>query len=204
MAETTDPRERADQHEVAEYGLLGLLRDAPSHGYALAADFAPAGRLGTILHLKMSQMYAYLHKLERHGWLVAHEDGSESIRPRRVFTLTDTGRETFDRWLAQPVAATRDVRVEFLVKLAFALERDPALAARLVCSQREATAEWLERLESQLASERDGSRRMDARALTLRHRILQSRATLNWLDEALAATGTGETGNTEDTQPNTE
>ena len=191
MAQTTDPRERAEQHEVAEYGLLGLLRDAPSHGYALAADFAPEGRLGTILHLKMSQLYAYLHKLERHGWLVAHEDGAESIRPRRVFTLTDAGRETFDRWLAQPVAATRDVRLEFLVKLAFALERDPALAARLVSSQRAATAAWLGRLEAQVASETEGPRRLDARALALRHRILQSRATLAWLDEALAATGAG-------------
>lgn len=191
MADERDGRRDGAQHEVAEYALLGLLRDAPSHGYALAAEFAATGRLGAILHLKMSQMYAYLHKLERQGWLVAHDDTHESGRPRRVFSLTDAGKREFDGWLARPVAATRDVRLDFLAKLAFALERDPALASRLVRSQREATAAWLARLEIQrsAAAGEEQPSRLDARELTMRHRILQSRATLAWLDELRAQIG---------------
>lgn len=177
------PDSTYDRHEVSEYALLGLLRDAPSHGYALAADFSPVGRLGSILRLKMSQMYAYLRKLERQGWLLAHDEAPEAGRPRRVFSLTDAGKQAFDSWLAQPVAATRDVRLEFLVKLAFALERDRALASRLARSQWEATASWLERLQAQVPTGAEGAGSLDARDLTLRHRILQSRATLTWLDE---------------------
>ena len=183
MTEAPNRLEEQSRHEVAEYALLGLLRDASSHGYALVAEFAPEGRLGAILHLKMSQMYAYLRKLERLGWLVARDEPREAGRPRHVFSLTDTGRQSFDAWLARPVSAPRDVRIEFLVKLAFALERDQDLAARLVSSQREATGAWLARLEEQVALGTDGSERLDARELTLRHRILQSRATLTWLDE---------------------
>lgn len=185
MVEEQDQGRSGGRHEVSEYALVGLLRDAPSHGYALAAEFAPEGRLGAILHLKMSQMYAYLHKLERLGWLVARDEPPEvgTGRPRRVFSLTDAGKRSFDAWLAQPVSATRDVRLEFLVKLAFALERDRHLAARLVSSQRETTAGWLARLEAQVSPAPDRAERLDARDVTLRHRILQSHATLTWLDE---------------------
>lgn len=183
MAEEQDRQQSGGRHEVAEYALLGLLRDAPSHGYALVAEFAPNGRLGAILHLKMSQMYAYLHKLERQDWLVARDEPPEAGRPRRVFSLTDTGKQSFDDWLAQPVSATRDVRLEFLVKLAFALERDRELASRLVSSQREAIVAWLARLEAHGSSTADAVEGLDARGVTLRHRVLQSRATLTWLDE---------------------
>lgn len=186
MAEEPSQPPTSRRHEVAEFALLGLLRDAPSHGYALAAEFAPEGRLGAILHLKMSQMYAYLHKLERQGWLVARDEPPEAGRPRRVFSLTDAGKRSFDAWLARPVSATRDVRLEFLVKLAFALERDRDLAARLVSSQREATGAWLARLEQEATPMTERVERLDARNVTRRHRILQSRATLTWLDELLA------------------
>lgn len=172
-----------DRHEVAEYALLGLLREGPSHGYRLAAAFAPDGRLGPVLRLKMSQMYAYLHKLERQGWLTAR-DVPGAARPRRVFALTPAGEHAFDDWLTQPVEATRDVRLDFLVKLAFALERDPKSAAELVQRQRAATSERLARLRTQAVGA--AGERYDLRALVLGHRIRQTEATLAWL-EALAA-----------------
>src|SRR5574340_64829 len=104
--------EGADTHEerreVAEYALLGLLREGPQHGYGLAAAFAPEGRLGIALRLRMSQMYAYLRKLERQGLLVARDEtDASSHRARRVFALTAAGERAFDAWLAAPVEATR-------------------------------------------------------------------------------------------------
>lgn len=169
-----------NRHEVAEYALLGLLREGPCHGYRLAAAFAPDGRLGPMLRLKMSQMYAYLHKLERQGWLTA-EDIPGAARPRRVFALTPTGERAFDDWLTQPVEATRDVRLDFLVKLAFAIERDAAAAAELVRRQRDATTARLSRLRTQAAG--IAGERYDLRGLVLGHRIRQTEATLAWLNE---------------------
>jgi DNA-binding PadR family transcriptional regulator len=167
-------------HDAAEYALLGLLREGPCHGYRLAAAFAPEGHLGPILRLKMSQMYAYLHKLERLGWLVPRDEMAGSARTRRVFALTDEGAQAFDRWLAEPVAATRDIRLDFLLKLAFAIARDRAFATDLVARQRTASAARLERLRAQSAATRDDP--LNLRHLALGHRIHQTEATLAWLD----------------------
>jgi len=175
----------AERREVAEYALLGLLREGPQHGYRLAQAFTPDGRLGIALRLKMSQMYAYLRKLERQGLLVAHEEiDAGSHRARRVFALTPEGERVFDDWLAEPVEATREVRLAFLLKLAFTLD-DPAAALALTERQREATAAWVER--QRVRAERAPAQAPRSIAqLTLRHRVLLSEATLRWLDETEA------------------
>ncbi|HLZ20510.1 MAG TPA: PadR family transcriptional regulator [Ktedonobacterales bacterium] len=178
-AQPPDENTRA-HHDAAEYALLGLLREGPCHGYRLAATFAPDGHLGPILRLKMSQMYAYLHKLERQGWLVPRDESAGAARPRRVFALTADGERAYDRWLAEPVAATRDIRLDFLLKLAFAIERDQAFAADLVARQRAATAGRLDRLRAQAATIRDDP--LSLRRLALGHHIHQTEATLAWLD----------------------
>jgi PadR family transcriptional regulator, regulatory protein AphA len=174
-----DDEERG-HHEVAEYALLGLLRSGPAHGYRLSAAFEPEGRLGQILHLKMSLMYAYLRKLERQGWVQARTEATDSVRTRRVFTLTPEGEGAFDRWVEEPVGAMREVRLDFMVKLAFAIEQDHAQAATLVTRQEEAVRRWLERLRTQAAGLSD-QQRVSVLGLVLGHRIRQSEATLTWL-----------------------
>ncbi len=174
-----------ERRETPEFALLGLLREGPQHGYRLAAAFAPDGRLGIALRLKMSQMYAYLRKLERQGLLVAHNEMDDrSHRARRVFTLTPDGARVFDAWLAAPVEATREVRLAFLLKLAFTLD-DPETALALIARQRAATAASLDLLRARLAGLPDDTRSIAH--LTLRHRILLSEATLVWLDESAAS-----------------
>ncbi len=183
-----------ERREVAEYALLGLLREGPRHGYRLAAAFAPEGRLGIALRLKMSQMYAYLRKLERQGLLLAHDElDTSSHRSRRVFALTAAGERAFDAWLSAPVEATREVRLAFLLKLAFTLD-EPAAALALIERQRAATADWLARQRSRAAQMAQTTQAvgqandsLTITGLTLRHRILLSEATLAWLDETAAA-----------------
>ncbi len=174
--------EAPPRHEVAEYALLGLLRDGPCHGYRLAEAFEPEGRLRAVLRLKMSQLYAYLRKLERQGWLRASEEQPGAARTRRVFALTEEGARAFDTWLAQPVAATREVRLDFLVKLAFTIERDRAAASDLLTRQRAATSDWLERLRARRAVT-SATSPLDPGRVALSLRIRQSEATLAWLDE---------------------
>ncbi len=182
----------AGTHEVAEYALLGLLREGPRHGYRLAAEFSAGGRLGVALRLKMSQMYAYLRKLERQGLLVAHDEPGAAVRrTRRVFALTPEGERAFDAWLNEPVKATREVRLAFLLKLAFTLD-DPNAALSLLDRQRAATGAWLERLRAREAREGEWGRGLERPAhdalgrMALRHRILLTEAALAWLDETRA------------------
>lgn len=177
------PEPLDERREVAEYALLGLLREGARHGYRLAAAFGPDGRLGIALRLKMSQMYAYLRKLERQGLLVARDEtDAGGRRARRVFALTVEGARVFDTWLAAPVEATREVRLAFLLKLAFTLD-DPPQALALLERQREATSAWLARQRARATRAPDADERPTLARLTLRHRILLSEATLTWLDE---------------------
>ena len=77
----------------------------------------PETVLGDIVRLEPSLLYANLKKLERDG-LVRSTVQQQGSRPaRRMLELTDLGVETLDRWLAEPVERTRDLRLAFLLKL---------------------------------------------------------------------------------------
>ena len=52
-----------------EWSLLGLLRQQPMHGYELHQMLSTAEGLGLIWHLKQSQLYALLERLEERGYL---------------------------------------------------------------------------------------------------------------------------------------
>ena len=80
----------------------------PAHGYRLAAALTLEGALSPILRLKMSQMYAYLHTLERQGWLLALVEVDDSAQARRVVALTPEGECAFVEWVRRPVVPHAD------------------------------------------------------------------------------------------------
>jgi len=121
-----------------EHALLGVLASSASgtgHGYDLARSFAPGAPLGSVLHLEAGMVYHHVKKLEKLGWLRLISDGGR--RPgRRIVAITEEGRAELFRWLGEPVQHTREVRLEFLVKLYLALQLDAETAKRLVDEQR--------------------------------------------------------------------
>src|SRR5688572_17253618 len=108
-----------------ERALLGLLQQEPRHGYDLAREFAPGTVLGDIVHLEPSLLYANLKKLEREGLVESTLQPQESRPPRRILRLTARGEAELQRWLREPVEHTRDLRLEFLLKLYLARRIDP-------------------------------------------------------------------------------
>lgn len=162
-----------------EFTLLGLLRREPRHGYDLAKEFAPGTTLGEIVHLEPGMLYAYLKKLESAGHVHAVVETQGARPPRRVFALTPAGDHALDDWLAAPVEHTRDLRLEFLLKLAIARDDAPELATRLIAEQHGVCARFVDNLTEQLAAEPD-----DFRKLVIEMRIAQNRALLDWLASA--------------------
>src|SRR5207253_6610617 len=104
--------------------------------------------LGGVLRLEPGMLYHHLKKLERAGWLTSTVEPQGSRPPRQVYRITGAGRGELQRWLQEPVAHTREIRLEFLVKLYFARRFDPELAERLIAEQRGTC----ERLEESLAT----------------------------------------------------
>lgn len=138
MTERTAPAAASLRGMTPEHALLGVLATSESgagHGYDLARSFAPDSPLGSVLHLEAGMIYHHVKKLEKLGWLRLISDGGR--RPgRRTVAITDEGRAELHRWLAEPVQHTREIRLEFLVKLYLALRLELITATRLVDEQR--------------------------------------------------------------------
>lgn len=161
---------------AVEQTLLGLLAGRPRHGYDLAREFADGTTLGDIVHLESGMLYAHLKKLEKEGWVAAEMEPQASRPPRRIFSLTPEGEAELDRWLTEPVSKTRDIRLDFLLKLYTARTLRPQLAEQLIRSQGEVFESFAQSLREQIHREED-----DFRKLVLEMRLAQNLALLNWL-----------------------
>lgn len=178
MARATSP---------AEYAILGLLaeHDGAGHGYDLARNFGDDAPIGEVLRLEPGMLYHHLKKMERTGWVESTLEQPGPRPPRQVYRLTEAGLHELERWLAAPVTHTREIRLDFLVKLYFARRSDPTLAARLVRDQRDACRTWearlLERMTALEASDEPETDRAFTRTV-LELRLAQTRAAIDWLD----------------------
>ncbi len=158
------------------------------YGYDLARQFGAGQPLAEIIHLEPGMLYHHLKRLDKSGWIVGSLEPQGSRPPRQVYRITDAGQEELRRWLTEPVARTREVRLEFLVKLFFARRIDPGLAKRLLVEQRETfrrlVASLTEQRESLVTNDpgatRAGDRTFVREVLDLR--LAQTQAALAWLE----------------------
>jgi DNA-binding PadR family transcriptional regulator len=172
----------------AEHAILGLLAESTSgaHGYDLARNFSGEEPLGAIVRLEPGMLYHHLKKLDRVGWVAATVEQQGLRPPKQVYRLTESGREELERWLTSPVERTREIRLEFLVKLFFAQRVNPAMVINLITHQRETLQRNLASLSEQraaMAAKNDVSeadRAFTVKVLDLR--ASQTTSALEWLD----------------------
>ena len=169
-------------NEPAEYAILGLLESRPMHGYEMFQQFEN-GTLSSIVHLEMSQMYAYLKKLERLLYIEAELEQQGVRPPRKIFHLTQEGHSLFHSWLLTPVERPREIRILFLLKLYFAQQFFPEKMPHLIEQEIVACRKFLEHLEMQRPVENEKSDATFIDHVVLRSRIHQTRALLDWLRE---------------------
>lgn len=178
--------------EPAEYALLGLLWNDPQHGYELHRAFAPDQELGVICHLELSQLYAFLKKLESLGYLESTMEPQEGRPPRRMVGLTKTGRHVFRQWVEAPVPRPREIRLHFLLKLYFARTFGTEAIRTLIARQIEACTVFLKKLQEEEPSgaEHKSSSgsiakggHQDFRLIVHQTRMRQIEATIGWLQE---------------------
>src|SRR5215469_1418613 len=114
---------------LAEWVVLCLVCEGPSHGFALARTLGSDGELGQIWRVPKPVIYRAIQRLEDAGLVELVELQPSSEGPvRSLVEATAPGRDSAAGWLAKPVRHTRDIRSELLVKLALLdrAERDPA------------------------------------------------------------------------------
>jgi PadR family transcriptional regulator AphA len=171
--------------EPAEYVILGLLKTQPMHGYEMFQQFE-GGTLGQIVHLEMSQMYAFLKKLERLAYIEAEIELQGTRPPRKIYHLTPTGHTIFMDWLLQPVEKPRDIRILFLIKLYFVQRFLPTQIMNFIKEQIQACQNFLEHLQAKQHLASDTTKAGDAAffdQVVLSSRIHQTRSLLEWMNE---------------------
>ncbi len=177
--------------EPAEYVILGLLKGKPMHGYEMFQHFQTS-MLGQVVHIEMSQLYAFLKKLERMAYIEAELEPQGTRPPRKTFHITENGQNVFLHWLTLPVEKPRDIRIFFLIKLYFVQYYLAAQTSSLVEQQIYACQHFLERLEAKHSSVTNWTNdEAFFNHVVLRSRIYQTRSLLEWLHELqieLAAT----------------
>ena len=171
---------RGQEATPAEFALLGLLAlsDDRRHGYDLSREFQAGGALADVIRLEPGMLYHHLKRLEGRGWAEATREPIPNRPPRQSYTVTAAGVDALDRWLGEPVAHTREIRLEFLVKLYLAHLRGPEPAGRLVVEQREILSGLAASLRDQ--GERLGPGTFPAAVNALR--LAQTDAALAWID----------------------
>ena len=193
--------------EPAEYIILGLLKKHPMHGYEMFQQMGNSV-LSQILHVEMSQMYAYLKKLEKMEYIETRLEAQGARPPRKVHHLTPQGEKSFMHWLVTPVEKPRDIRILFLIKLYFVRSMLPNGMEQLIAQQIVACQHFLRHMESLQASHlphrqqentspnTSSSTTSDTTSdndddiffshIVLRSRIHQTCALLDWLQEVQA------------------
>jgi len=158
------------------HAVLALLAEEPAHGYEIKRGLEE--RFGTVVApLNAGLVYTTLQRLQRDR-LVADDAVAQSGRPdKRVYRLTDAGRDALFEWLGAPSAPTR-LRDDFFMKLVFAREIGLAEPAELIARQRARYLGALRDLEDVLAGGDDDT----TTALVIEGAALHLEADLKWLD----------------------
>ncbi|MHB9023811.1 MAG: PadR family transcriptional regulator [Armatimonadota bacterium] len=84
-----------------EHAILGFLQYAPSSGYALKEIFDLS-----VQHFwpaDQSQIYRTLSRLEEQGWAEKEVVEQEERPDKKVYAITEEGRQELRRWLTTPL-----------------------------------------------------------------------------------------------------
>ncbi len=160
-----------------KYGVLGLLKAEPLHGYEVKNRFE--SMLGGTWEVNIGQIYTTLQRLERDG--LVRPLGPRGDRGKLQYELSAEGRKALDEWLAQPDSGPQQLHEEIYVKLLLATRIANGDLPGLLARQKRAYLQRLRdlnRLEER--ARRDG--RIDLARL-VRGALLHTEADLKWMDE---------------------
>lgn len=96
------------------YAVLTLLDIEPGSGYDLKRRFERS--VSHFWSASHQQMYRELHRLHDEGLLDCAEQPQAGKPDRKVYSLTESGREALRAWVQQPAPAQK-IREPFLIQL---------------------------------------------------------------------------------------
>ena len=129
-----------------------------------------------------------LAQLADAGLATFSETRSDGGRVRKVYEITDAGREALDAWLREPTTP-RPTRDERLLKLFFGARADLEVSIASIERHRDALRDRREHygeIRDRLEAVKDAPPDQRFWLMTLRQGDLEVEANLRWCDEVLA------------------
>lgn len=97
---------------MVEHVILGMLMEGRMSGYDIKKTTEQT--VGLYYTISYGSLYPALKRLTKDGLIAEEETGNS--KNKKIYQLTDAGREQFLEWLREPLQPTRR---EFLVKIFF-------------------------------------------------------------------------------------
>jgi DNA-binding PadR family transcriptional regulator len=174
-----------EQISLLGYALLGLLQQKPQSGYDLRKTFANTP-MGTFSD-SPGAIYPALQRLERRRLARSRIQKSSSLRRRRIFYPTASGKKEFKAWQTKPISSDDVIhRVdELMLRFGFMDETaGPAAAARFLQALSKELRRYIPTLRQYLSA---NSRRMPLSGkLALESGVRSYESLLRWSKSALA------------------
>ena len=181
-----------------EHAILVSLSERAGSGLDLTRRFdASIGFFWTATH---QQIYRVLGRMETDGWVVSTSVAQTGRPDKRVYEVTDAGRDELRRWLGEPLLR-ESYRSDLAVKLRAASYGDRAALLDEVAALRAEHATRLAAYEQMAATQYPQPDELDGahldQFLVLRGGIRMEEFWVEWLGEYLHAHGAGvSTGST--------
>ena len=174
---------------MLELAVLGLLHEAPLHGYELRQRLKAT--LGTFRAFSYGSLYPTLRRMREDGWICEDEGdatvvaGAPPLTGRRgkvVYKLTAEGKERFQELLAEAGPSSWEDET-FGVHFAFFSQTAPEVRVRILEGRRSRLEERREGVRAGLARTRS---RLDRYTLQLQEHGLESvEREVRWLTELI-------------------
>lgn len=171
------------------YTILGVLMNAPAHGYSIRKHLEEA--FSNALALNDGQLYPALAKLEGLGWIEKEVVEQRRSPTKHLYRVTEAGREAFLRWLEGDAGEEPRDRLGFfwrdgfLQRCSFFGQLAPESAAARIRARLGEAADCAARLEEVSAelAQRDAE---PYRRMIVEYGVRLQRMREQWLEELLA------------------
>ncbi len=172
---------------ILELAVLGLLSEAPLHGYELRKQLS--GVLGAFRAVSFGSLYPCLRSLVERSWIdERHEDGAAGAhtavgkRTKITYELTAEGKEQFQALMSQAGPATFEDE-NFDVHFAFFGRASSDVRLRILEGRRSRLEERLDDARTANAARRQ---RVDSYTAELhRHGLDSTEREVRWLSELI-------------------
>ncbi len=168
-----------------KYGLLGMLAKKPQHGYELKRTFEQL--TGGFWELNYGQIYQSLDRLSEDGYVQYSVEQEESVPDKKVYVITDRGRQALREWLSNPEEPRpRPLRDELFIRLAVMSSKDMGAMLELIAQHRSVYLEKMQALtqnKRELAkAKREGSSDDLIEELLVDVALFHAEADVKWLE----------------------